>query len=230
MEENKSITIADPTGLSLWNDGNAFELGQRMAKALMSSSIVPTAYQGPQNLGSCLIALDVARRMNLSPLVCMQNLNVIKGKPSWGASFLIARVNMSGKYKTPIRYEWSGSEGKDDWGCRAWVIDQDGERINGTKVTIAMAKAEGWYDKNAKWQNMPEPMLTYRAASFFVRANCPEQMIGMTTTTEEYEDIDNGTAVDVTAHEVKEVNIDAIPVVEPAPFPTPIEIEPNDDF
>jgi hypothetical protein len=45
-----------------------------------------------------------------------------------------------------------------------------------------MAKAEGWYSKNgSKWQTMPDQMLRYRAASFFVRSYAPELSLGIHT-------------------------------------------------
>src|SRR5690606_5898335 len=56
-------------------------------------------------------------------------------------------------------------------------------------VTIGLAKKEGWYTKNgSKWQTMPEQMLMYRAAAFFVRTYAPEIAMGLHTT-EELQDI-----------------------------------------
>ena len=37
-----------------------------------------------------------------------------------------------------------------------------------------MAKDEKWASNNKKWENMPDVMLSYRAASFFSRAYCPD--------------------------------------------------------
>lgn len=216
MAENKTTAVAiaeNSQGLQLFSSADNYELGLRMAKALFTSSIVPAPYQGPNNMGSCLIALDMSSRMGISPLVCMQNLNVIKGKPSWGASFLIARLNMSGKTSCPLQYEWYGTEGKDDWGCRAWVKLLDGAKIQGSKITIATAKSEGWYNQNKKWQSIPEQMLQYRAAAFMIRANFPEIAIGLNLTTEEVEDM-GGRVVDVPSHEVVEINVDEIPEAE----------------
>lgn len=58
--------------------------------------------------------------------------------------------------------------------------------LEGTTVTMSMAKAEGWYSKKdkygnetSKWQTMPEQMLAYRAASFFARVHCPETLMGV---------------------------------------------------
>lgn len=213
MSENKTTAVAvaeNSQGLQLFSSAENYELGIRMAKALYTSQIVPPSYQGQNNMGSCIIALDMASRMGISPLVCMQNLAIIKNKPSWGASFLIARLNMSGKTSCPVQYEWFGDEGKDDWGCRAWVKLIDGTKITGTKITIATAKGEGWYSQNKKWQTIPGQMLMYRAASFLIRANFPEIAMGLVLTTEEVEDM-GGKVIDVPAHDVQEVDVDKVP-------------------
>ena len=77
-----------------------FEHAQRVAKIFSSSDMVPKRYQN--NIGNCIIALEMANRMGASPLLVMQNLDVIQGKPGWSSKFLIATLNSSGKF-TPLR-------------------------------------------------------------------------------------------------------------------------------
>jgi len=160
-----------------------FELAQRAAKLLAQSSLVPKEYQ--RNLPNCVIALNMAARMNADPLMVMQNLYIVHGKPGWSSQFLISTFNTSGKFSA-LRYEWVGEEGKDSWGCRAWAIEKaTGQKLVGATVTIGLAKKEGWYNKNgSKWQTMPEQMLMYRAASWFIRAYAPELAMGMHTVEE----------------------------------------------
>jgi len=161
---------------------------QRVAQTLAASLLVPDAFRiKPGNekgaVANCLIALDMALRLNMSPMMVMQNLYIVSGRPSWSAAFLVASINKSGLFKTPLRYEMSG-EG-DDRGCVAYAIDHSGEKLESTRITIKMAKAEGWFNKNgSKWQTMPEQMMKYRAASFFCRAYCPEVAMGMQTSDE----------------------------------------------
>ena len=157
-----------------------FELAQRVAKALATSNLVPKEYQG--NLSNCLIGLEMAQRIGASPLMVLQNLIVIHGRPTWSSQFLIATFNGCGKYSS-IRYEFSGEEGKDDYGCRAISTElSTGEKLAGPLVTIGLAKKEGWYSRNgSKWQTMPEVMLRYRAAAWFVRTTAPELAMGLQT-------------------------------------------------
>jgi hypothetical protein len=107
----------------------------------------------------------------------MQNLYIVYGKPAWSSQFLISCVNASGKF-SPLRYALTGTG--DDLGCVAWATDRANEKLESPRVTIGMAKAEGWFSKNgSKWKTMPELMLRYRAATLFARLYAPELTMGI---------------------------------------------------
>jgi hypothetical protein len=163
-------------------DVHGFELMQRVAKMLTASTLMPEAFRGADGLPNAIIALNMAQRMQADPLMVCQNLDVIHGRPSWRATFLIACFNQSGRFSA-LRYRWQGTEGKDDWGCRAWAIEKaTGEEIIGPLVTIALAKAEKWYERTgSKWKTIPELMLTYRAAAWMIRTHAPEIGMGLPT-------------------------------------------------
>jgi hypothetical protein len=121
----------------------------------------------------------------------LQNLVVVHGRPTWSSQFLIATFNGCGKYAS-IRYEFSGEEGTDSYGCRALSTElSTSEKLVGPLVTIGLAKKEGWYGRNgSKWQTMPEMMLRYRAAAWFVRTTAPELAMGLSTHEEMLDVID----------------------------------------
>lgn len=183
--------ISDEAFICVFQNERSFEAAQRMAKALSSSDIVPIAYQGIAKLGNCLVALEISQRNRIPVLTVMQNLHMIQGKPSWSAQYVIAALNTCGRFD-PIELEWQGQEGNDDWGCRVVTrAKRTGRELRGTLVTIAMAKAEGWFGRSgSKWKTMPELMLTYRAASFFGKVNAPDILNGMQTREEEEDIID----------------------------------------
>lgn len=182
---SQELAIASPQSRNVgpFSDIQSFENAQRMAKALCSSPLVPNEYRGDSGLGSALIALELAQRMNASPLMVMQNLDVIHGRPSWRSQMVIAAINSSGHF-SPLRYEMNG-EG-DDQNCRAYAYDQKtGDRLEGPLVSIAIAKAEGWYGRNgSKWKTIPELMLRYRAAAWWGRQYAPELLMGLPTVDE----------------------------------------------
>jgi hypothetical protein len=190
-----------------------FEAMQRVAKPYAESTIVPTTYRG--NIGNCVIALDMAHRMQLPALMIMQNLYVVNGNPSWSSKFLVACINASGRFTTiqyrktnlgklgKVKYnalEYSKEKGRqttvvkefdatglDNWECVAYATEKStGLVLESDPVTIEMAIKEGWYTKSgSKWVTMPMLMLSYRAAAFWQRTHAPEIAMGFRTVEEE---------------------------------------------
>jgi len=156
----------------------AFEDAQRIAKALASSTLIPTQFQGQQGFANCLVALEIANRMRISPFLAMQHLHVIHGRPSWSSSFIIAMVNGSGRF-SPLRFEISG-EGE-SLACYAMATDLASEQeLKGPTITMLMAKKEGWSTKSgSKWATMPDLMIRYRAAAFWGRLYASDLLLGI---------------------------------------------------
>jgi len=161
----------------------AFELIQRAGKLLSQSTLVPKEYQN--NMPNCVIALNMAQRLGADPLMVMQNLYLVHGRPGWSAQFLIAAFNQCGRF-TSITYTFVGTRGQDSWGCYASSTERaTGNQLLGETITIEMARKEGWLGKaGSKWQTMPGQMLRYRAATFLVRATAPEIAMGLHTVDE----------------------------------------------
>jgi hypothetical protein len=208
----------------------SFELMQRGARLLASGTLVPSAYRliiekydrfgnvtesrdNPAALSNCVVALNMAIRMNADPVMVMQNLHIIEGRPSWSSPWIIAQINNCGQFSKlrfevkqlgkrtieHVGFEWSkNDQGKntrrevktpveiEDAQCIAWCIEKaTGERLESTPVSIGMAVMEGWFTKNgSKWKTMPDQMLRYRTAAFFGRVYAPELLMGLPTTDE----------------------------------------------
>ena len=186
-QEPVALSVAVPTAVTMWNDVKLMNMSFRTARMLSTSALVPDAYrQSPEN---CLVAIDIANRMGVSPLMVMQNLYVVKGKPSWSGSFCAAAINGSGRF-TPLEYVFVGEPGQPTYGCYATAIRaSNGVRCFSDTVTLAMAQKEGWLNKpGSKWQTMPVQMMMYRAAAFFARAHCSDILLGLPTY-EEVQDV-----------------------------------------
>lgn len=192
-QEPLALQVAVPTAVSMWNDVKLMNMSFRMAKMLSGTGIVPEQYRNsPEN---CLVAIDLANRLGLSPIMVMQNLYVVKGKPSWSGSFCAAAINGSGRF-TPLEYVFVGEPGTPSHGCYAKAMRlSTGASCVSDTITLQMAMKEGWYSKKdrngnetSKWQTMPVQMMMYRAAAFFARAHCPEILLGIPTY-EEVQDV-----------------------------------------
>ena len=190
-----------------------------MAKMFSTSSLVPAQFRdtvekynsatrqkelvkNPEALANCAIALDMASRLNANPIMVMQNLYVIEGRPSWSSQWIIACVNKSGRF-SPLQFriedlgeqevqyeEFAWVSGKKQSSIKKTVIRNlvcvahaksldTGEVVESAPVSMELAVKEGWYGKNgSKWQTMPEVMLRYRAAAFFGRVYAPDLLMG----------------------------------------------------
>ena len=177
MTESTALTT---TNGSAFSGIAAFEDAQRMAKSLASSTLVPPQFQGQAGFANCLVALEIAHRMRMSPFVVVQNLHIIHGRPSWSSQFIIGLINGCGRF-SPLRYEMTGKG--DTLACAAVATElSTGEELRGPEVSMSMAKREGWATKSgSKWATMPELMCRYRAAAFFGRIYIPELLVGIQT-------------------------------------------------
>ena len=212
---------APGTGLFKFDSFNEVVRG---AELLANSNIVPETYrsvvvkksgygnnykedriENPNAISNCLIALNMANRMGADPLMIMQNLYLIEGRPAWSSTFIIASINSCGRFGTlnfeftelgnrDISYQEASGYGKnkqyfnktaniDEFSCVAWAIDKaTGERVESSPITLELAIKEGWYFKNgSKWPTMPRQMAMYRAAAFFGRIYAPEVTMGIYT-------------------------------------------------
>jgi hypothetical protein len=211
--QNTAVAIHEPRmssggAISVFSSEAAFTSAQRICGALVKSDLVPATYRGMEKMGNAMIALDLANRMSIAPLMVMQNLHIIEGRPSWASSFIIAALNSCGLF-SPLRFDikelgtrevsyekWSGPKDSrrketvkakvEDIEFRAYAVEKaTGEILKGPKVSIGMAVAEGWYFKpGSKWVTMPELMGRYRAAAFFGRLYAPHILNGMQTADE----------------------------------------------
>lgn len=187
QEQNAEVqTYTEPqmqvSGLTMWNDTEKFTTAMQMAQTLSKSEIVPQSYKGKPT--DCMIAIDMANRMGVSPIVIMQNSQIVQGNFSWKGTACKAMIDGCGRYRK-TRYVEVGERGTDSHGYYLEAETKDGEIVKGVTVDLAMAKAEGWYSRNPKWKSMGDLMLRYRAAAFFFRTECASLAMGFLTAEEQ---------------------------------------------
>ena len=169
------------SNLTIYGDVGIYNQYFKIAECLARSEMIPQNYRNKPE--SVLVAIDVARQVQMSPLMVMQNLYVIQGKPSWSSNYCASVIKTN---FLNVKVELSG-EG-DERGCRITATDKNNNFCEGTRVTINMAKQEGWFNKaGSKWKTMPDQMLIYRSYSFFARAYCPDKLLGIH---DEFENLD----------------------------------------
>lgn len=233
LEQMRAPAVREPAPIVTMGFGSSqsFELMQRAANLLSSSTLVPAAYRkviekldkfgnvkesrdNPNAIANSVVALNMAQRMGADPLMVMQNLYIVEGRPSWSSQWIIAAVNGCGRF-SPLRFDikvlgektvervetvWENGNRNVvtkkvtiiDKIAIAWAVERETkERLESPPVTIEMAVKEGWYTKNgSKWQTMDEVMLRYRTASFFGKLYAPELLMGLQSVEEAQDIID----------------------------------------
>lgn len=179
--QSTALVAVDAGGASLGFLSNpaAFEHTWRVAKAFSMSQMVPPHFQ--QKPENCMVALMMAQQLEVNPLLALQNLTVISGRPGFNAQFAIALANRRGPFAGPITWTSKGQGDGLQVTAQA-VIKATGESVS-VMVSMEMAKAEGW-TKNTKYRSIPEQMLRYRSATWLIRLYCPEVLLGFGTSDE----------------------------------------------
>ena len=156
----------------------------RIATGFSKTKLVPAHFQGhPED---CMIAIDLAERLNCPPLMVMQNIYVVGGRPGFSVEFLTALTILRGSFSTPITYSTSGTLNDGTLAVTAKTRLANGAEVSAT-VTLAEARADGW-DRNPKYKSMPEHMLTKRAAGRLISLYAPDVKLGMPTIEEAQDD------------------------------------------
>lgn len=146
MKDNQ-LMVQQQTAPMVFNffDPQQFETMQRVCKMFANSELVPDMYKTSEKnpeakaVANCMIAISMAMRVGADPLMIMQNMVIIYGRPSWSSKFLVATVNTCGRFN-PIQYKFTekGMLGKVDYTeyAKTWV-----NGVNGGK---------GYYKTDAK--------------------------------------------------------------------------------
>lgn len=207
------LSIApQPAALSMFQSLEMFELVQRQAEYISKSDMIPNTFRAkPENCG---IAIEISSRLGASVFQIMQSMDVIHGRPSWRAKFLIGMVNSCGRFgplqfdlvvdgpERSMKIEYFETEGYGTNAkkisktldyvytpttCKAYATSRiTGELVYGPPVSYDLAIAEGWVAKaGSKWQTpMRELMLMYRAGAWFANLHASDITMGMQTAEE----------------------------------------------
>lgn len=154
-----AVTTAESHAIVTMGFGSlkSFEFMQRTANMFSQSSMVPTAYRAtivkgygqnqtiednPAAIPNCMVALNMSQRMNADPLMIMQNLHVIEGRPSWSSQYIIASINSCGKF-APLRFhKEAGIEIEAT--CTTFEWENNKKKAVTTKTRVVNSKCIAW--------------------------------------------------------------------------------------
>ena len=170
--------------------------------AVSETDFVPKALRGKPN--SILAAILIGRELGLGPMEALRSIDVIDGRPSPSAEWMVGRVFEAGHV---IEVVEQTAEACTVRGKRM----RDGEIVAQMEFTFTMDMARRVPQKvsgqwktmadKANWKNYPEAMLYWRAVSQLIRQLFPDVVRGV-------------------KHNADELGSEAIPWQEPA-YPEP---------
>ena len=140
------------------------ELKERAA-LFVGSRLAPEGMTADQ---AAIIAMK-GRELGLGMMQSLEEIYVVRGRPAMSAKLMAALYTQAGhKYDIKTRTDKQAT---------VLFTLRDGRAYEHT-ITIEDATKAGW-TKNAKYQEMPAQMLTYRALASGIRIIAPEVLHGM---------------------------------------------------
>ena len=144
------------------------------AKALSQSDLLPREFRGkPANV---LVAIGYGQALGLSPMIALNGIAVIGGKPSLSAQLQSALVRRAG-HKLHVK-------GDDTTATATLTRSDDPETEHTSTWTMDRAKRAGLAQGGA-WKTYPESMLAARAITEVIRNAASDVLLGIAYTPEE---------------------------------------------
>lgn len=167
-----------------------------MATTLVKSGLLPQGLNTPEKV---CVALQWGHELGLSPMVAVNNVAVINGKPTLSADIMAAVVKRSPEYGG---IKWTElSEQKAE--CVIIRILPNGEKESITSsFTIQDAMKAGLATRDV-WRKYPKRMLKHRCLSYGLKDMFPDLLAGLYTP-EEMESASAGQQEQPTVEETEE--------------------------
>ena len=187
--------------LAVTADGATLHTKMEYAKALAASSLLPQSYaKQPANV---LVAIEYGEALGLAPMVAIQQIAVIQGKPTMSAQLMGALVRQAG-HRLRVSVDESSKA------VIAELTRSDDPDFTFQSVwDMGRAQTAGLTGKGGSWKNFPLAMLKARAITEVCRDGCPEVLAGVAYTPDELEPTTPAAAPVVSTSHL----MDAIPAV-----------------
>lgn len=110
------------------------------------------------------------RELGFSPIVSMQGIHIIEGKPALSSNLMATLIKRSGKYDYRVKV-WTDAE------CVLTFREKNGsgwEDVGESSFTMDDAKRAGVVRAGGSWSKFPKAMLFARSLSQGLRTYCPD--------------------------------------------------------
>ncbi len=177
-EQNTAIqkTAAKPVQIHAGNKGitlrNTDEMWQ-WALYVQQAGITPATLDTPSKI---IVAIQYGLEIGLTPMVALNSIAVIGGKPSIYGDVALGMVYKSGK----MEYIEETVEGEGDNMVATCTVKREGQPNPVIrKFDVAKAKTASLWKKKGTWTSHPDRMLKYKARAFALRDTFPDILEGL---------------------------------------------------
>ena len=148
------------------------EAKYQMASVLCKSGLIPSGLNSPEKV---FVALQWGHELGLSPMVAVNNVAVINGKPTLSADIMSAVVKRSPEYGGIEWVEMSDTKAE----CKITRILPNGEKETITSTfTIEDAQKAGLAGRDV-WKKYLRRMLKHRCLSYGLKDMFPDLLAGL---------------------------------------------------
>lgn len=153
----------------------------RFGTLVIKSGLAP---KGIDTAEAVVITIQHGAELGLSPLMALQSIATINGRPGVYGDTALGLVRRSGLLESYAQsYEGEGDK------RRAVVkAKRKGEAVMETSFSVDDAKKAGLWGKQGPWSQYPDRMLLFRARGFLLRDTFGDVLKGLRTV-EELQDI-----------------------------------------
>ena len=151
----------------------------RIATLMSKTAMVPEAYRGKE--ADCAVAIMYGLELGMSPVVALQSIAVVNGRPSVWGDALVTLCHRAG-HKLVETIEGEG----DEMVAKCVMHNKDGTQTPRT-FSVKDAKTADLWGKNV-WKKYPKRMLQMRARGFAIRDGAAEVLAGASIV-EEQQDV-----------------------------------------
>ena len=143
-----------------------------MASVLCKSGLIPSGLNSPEKV---FVALQWGHELGLSPMVAVNNVAVINGKPTLSADIMSAVVKRSPEYGGIKWIEMSDTKAE----CEITRVLPNGEKeVQRSCFTIDDAVKAGLAGRDV-WKKYPRRMLKHRCLSYGLKDVFPDLLAGL---------------------------------------------------
>lgn len=155
---------------------SSFEQVEKLSEKIAMSTLCPDTFRGKP--GDVFVAIMFGQEIGLSPMNALQNIYVVKGRPTLFGDALLGLVITHPDYIS--HKEWI--EGTGDNRKYLCTICRKGQEPVTKSFSVEDAKlAKLWGGKSESWEKYPERMLQMRARTFCIRDTFPDALKGITS-------------------------------------------------